>query len=337
MHTIRKIAFLFTIFFILILLVTPSAIASVTFGELKGDVQIIPADGTPSHAAEQGAFLNPNDKVQTGEDGSAKIVIENTGEIKLKKETTWSYDQSVSTAEKREFSAYLAIGRLRADVQKLPGGSSFQIKTPTSIAAVRGTSFGLFVYEFAGQVFTQLDVIDNAVQFSNISGDQSYVIEQGNSATGNDSGVITPPQSTGVETEKVLEGDDDSKKNPNGNGPGGGGNDGSNDGSSLNGPNSGGQEVNPMTKDDFATSDFPTLDDMEAMEAPAEMNTMDTMLESFTSADPTSSGMPGTPETSSPSTISGSGGSSVDTQGSQETDTGASTTLTSPTPAASPQ
>lgn len=310
--------------------------ASVVFGELKGDVQIIPANEIGPRAAVQGDSLNPNDKVQTGEDGSAKIVIENTGEIKLKKETTWSYDRFVSTAEKREFSAYLAIGRLRADVQKLPGGSSFQIKTPTSIAAVRGTSFGLFVYEFAGQVFTQLDVIDNAVQFSNISGDQSYVVEQGNSATGNDSGVITPPQSTGVETEKVLEGErGDSKKNPNGNGPGGGGNDGSNDGSSLNGPNSGGQEVNPMTKDDFATSDFPTLDDMEAIEAPAEMNTLDTMLESFTSADPTSSGMPGTPETFSPSTISGSGGSSVDTQGSQETDTGASTTLTSPTPAAS--
>jgi|GEM_PF-960667 len=317
MAMMRKNIFFFSIFFILLLIITPSLMASVVLGELKGNVQIIPAHETEGRAAVQGDSLNPNDKVQTGKNGSAKILIENTGEIQLSKETTWSYDQFVSTNEKRDFSAYLAIGRLKADVQKLPAGSSFQIKTPTSVAAVRGTSFGLFVYAFEGQVFTQLEVFENAVQFSNSSNDQSYVVEQGNSAIANESGAITPPQSSGAETEKALE--DDSKKVPSGNGPGGGGN----DGSRLNEQSVNDSRMNPMTKNDSVANDFPTPDTMGAgvPETPDKMSSMESM-QVFNVTDPTSNAMPGVPENLSPT--SGGGGAGGESKGSTETLTGIS-------------
>lgn len=172
--------------------------------ELKGDVQIIKAGQTQGQSAAQGDLLSSNDKVQTGKDASAKIVVEGAGEINLSKETTWSYEKYTVEKDKREFSAYLAIGRLKAKVQKLPEGSVFQVKTPTSIAAVRGTFFGLFVYMVEQQFFTLVQVFEDSVAFSNLSSEQSYTVEEGQSATANEAGEVTPPQTSGTETDQAL-------------------------------------------------------------------------------------------------------------------------------------
>ncbi len=228
-------------FFLISLAALPVAFSApnVSIEEMKGTVLI------NGHPAAAGEMINPEDQIKTGNDGSASIVIENTGSVKLGKDTTWSYNHFSMDESKIDFSAYLALGRLRANVKKLPAGSAFQVKTPTSVAAVRGTSFGLYVYLFAEKVYTQLDVFESAVQFSDASGQQSYVVEEGNSSTGNESGVITPPQSSGMETQKALDSeaspnsenqdeknsgdkpdqkDDRNKKPIDGNGPGGGSN-----------------------------------------------------------------------------------------------------------------
>ena len=172
--------------------------------ELKGDVQVTKAGETVARKAVQGDILAPQDKVQTGKASSAKIIVESAGEINLSKETTWSYEKYVVEQNRREFSAHLALGKLKAKVQKLPEGSIFEVKTPTSIAAVRGTIFGLFVYMVEQQFFTLLEVAEGAVAFSNSAGEQSYTIEEGHSATANEAGNVTPPQEIKSETEQTL-------------------------------------------------------------------------------------------------------------------------------------
>ena len=193
----------------------------VSFTEIKGDVQVFKSGDVVGRKVQEGDVIQPQDKIQTGPDGSAIIVVEDTAEIKLGKETTWSLDHFVSEPSKKEFSANLALGRLRAKVKKMPRDSIFEIKTPTSVAAVRGTAFGLFVYEFQEKIYTQLEVFENAVQFSTLTGEQSYLVEEGRSATASGEGTITPPQTSGSETDKVLavsekkeSGGSDSKKAP---------------------------------------------------------------------------------------------------------------------------
>ena len=190
------------------LLAFPSLLSAdpgrVSLQEVIGDVQMIRVGEAQGRAAVQGDLLNPEDQIKTGKDSSAKVAVEGAGEINISKETTWSYDRYDIEGGQRQFSAYLALGRLKAKVQKLPEGSAFQVRTPTSVAAVRGTAFGLFVYMIEQQFFTALDVYENSVSFSNLAGDQEVNVSEHQSATGNESGEVTPPQTTGAESDKAL-------------------------------------------------------------------------------------------------------------------------------------
>ena len=177
--------------------------------EVKGDVQIFKSGDVVGRKVQEGDVIQLQDKIQTGPDGSARISVQDTAEIKLGKETTWSLERFASESGKKEFSAYLALGRLRAKVKRLPNGSVFEMKTPTSVAAVRGTEFELFVYKFQGKIYTYLIVFKHAVQFSNLTGDQSYLVEGGYNATSSAEGVVTPPQSSGSATDKTLAVSDD--------------------------------------------------------------------------------------------------------------------------------
>ncbi len=212
--------------------VTPTS--KIFIEDLKGEVQITKAGSAQAQIAIKGDVLNPDDKIQTGDNASAKIMIEGTGELTLKGSTTWSYGAYSKTEDKTTFSAYLALGRLKAKVQKLPKDSVFEIKTPTSVAAVRGTGFGLFVYMVAQQYFTQLEVFENAVAFSNLTGDQTQVINEGQNSIANEAGTVTPPQAIESKTDQVLsqatpeesksdKESDNKNKAPGGNPPGGGG------------------------------------------------------------------------------------------------------------------
>ena len=185
--------------------------------DLNGNVQIIKAGQTQGQAAARGTVLSPDDKIQTGEKASAKIRVEGSGELTLNDHTTWSYKTYLKEKDKTTFSAHLAIGRLKAQVQKLPKGSVFEIKTPTSIAAIRGTFFDLFVYILAQHYFTQLDVFENSVAFSNLAGDRVQVVNEGQSSVGNEAGAITPPKPIGSKKDQK----DENKAS--GNPPGGGG------------------------------------------------------------------------------------------------------------------
>lgn len=181
----------------------------VSLRDIQGDVQIIEAGGAQGRPAVQEEELKPSDKIQTGKKSSVKIILEGLGEISLSEETTWSYESYVIEEEKHRFSAQLALGRLKAKVKKLPQGSSFEIRTPTSVAAVRGTFFGLFVYLFEQQYFTLLEVFENAVVFSNLAGDQSYAVEEGQQSTANEEGNVTPPEESGEsETDQALDGEE---------------------------------------------------------------------------------------------------------------------------------
>src|SRR3989338_6093703 len=171
-----------------------------------GDVQIIKSGETQMRPATKGEALHPNDKIQTAKDGSAKVLIEGAGELDLGANTIWSYQEYSVDDKEIRFSAHLALGRLKARVKTLPPDSVFEIKTPTSIAAVRGTWFGLFVYLFEGHLFTQLEVLEDLVSFSNLAGTQSFVVGEGQTSTGNDAGEMTSPEaSEGEAVDQVLD------------------------------------------------------------------------------------------------------------------------------------
>ena len=56
----------------------------------------------------------------------------------------------------------------------------------------------------AQQYFTQLEVYENSVAFSNSTGNQEQVINEGQSSVASEAGTITPPQAIESQTDQVL-------------------------------------------------------------------------------------------------------------------------------------
>ncbi len=221
----KRNAFLFCFVLILTLaqFLSGSALAAeqslkVIIADLKGQVEIVKKAALGSVRAMKEMELGPGDTVKAGKESWAKVEIENLGAIELEAETAWSYDRSVTDQGKHVFEAQLAVGRLKAKVKKLPEGSLFEIRTPTSITAIRGTAFSLFVYLIQRQLFSFLEVFENSVEFSNLKRDQKLVVKEGHSATADESGKLT---SDGKPPEKKEE---SNKKG--GNPPGGDSSDG---------------------------------------------------------------------------------------------------------------
>ena len=274
--------------------------------DFQGSVQIIRAGQAQGQTAVKGDVLNPNDQVQTGDKASAKIIVEGTSELTLKDNTTWSYGEYSKEEDKTTFSALLALGRLKAKVQKLPKGSIFEVKTPTSVAAVRGTTFGLFVYMIAQQYFTQLEVFENAVAFSNLTGDQTYVINEGQSSVANETGTVAPPQAIESQTERLLQNttaesdttkgeksekgrsdEKDKNKALGGNPPGGGG--------SLDKGGRGPADSTPPNGDLLKGDDFQSSTEPTATEEPFASETSDNFFnpDNFTAPEPIATTSPG--------------------------------------------
>ena len=186
--------------------------------DLKGDIQIIKAGETAGRPAVKDDFLGVRDQVQVGKGSSANITIEGVGEIELAEATSWSYEKFSLTEGKCIFTGNLALGRLRAKVKKLPPDSIFEIRTPVSIASVRGTFFSLFVYMVQSQIVALLEVVENSVTYSNLARDQSVVVNEGESARADESGKVAP---AGDENKNTGEGppgggssDDGGSKDP---------------------------------------------------------------------------------------------------------------------------
>lgn len=110
-----------------------SVSGSVTLLEQGGD-----AEGSPAAADTP---LQEGDRIRTGEDGSAEISLEGSSVIKLGPDS----DFKLSNAHRAQTLFDLAGGTFLAKIQKLLSSQSLQVRTPTAVAAVRGTEFGVEV------------------------------------------------------------------------------------------------------------------------------------------------------------------------------------------------
>jgi hypothetical protein len=102
-----------------------------------GDVKII-AGGAAKPAAE-GQSLGGGDTVVTGKNSMADIVWGDRGLVRINEKTKIT----VASLSKKSDDPDLDMnaGSIMVMLSKLVRGESFQVKTPTQVASVRGTSF----------------------------------------------------------------------------------------------------------------------------------------------------------------------------------------------------
>lgn len=107
--------------------------------EVKGEVTLYASDEMEGVPAEKDTPLEPGDRVTTGPDASAEIGLDGTHVISLGA----SSDFTLESPKRSDSILKLALGSLLAKIQSLAAGQGLRVRTPTAVAAVRGTEFGV--------------------------------------------------------------------------------------------------------------------------------------------------------------------------------------------------
>lgn len=132
-----------------------------------GTVTII-SDGTQK-TPQDGDFISIGDSVRTGPLSSADIMLGNIGIVRVY-ENSLVHIKSLIDPDTGDTKIEMDQGKLYSTLEKLKRGS-FQVKTPTSVASIRGTSFRMS----AARNESRLDVIDGKVQINPV--ENNTVIE----------------------------------------------------------------------------------------------------------------------------------------------------------------
>ncbi len=107
-------------------------------GAVSGDVTIVAADGSPDASGENGLPLEEGDRVVVAEGGSAEVALDGGSLITVRENSDFKLEKTA----KGDSSFFLSVGSLLAKIQKL-GTQRLRVRTPTAVAAVRGTEFGV--------------------------------------------------------------------------------------------------------------------------------------------------------------------------------------------------
>lgn len=162
--------------------------------KFSGSVRIKYKDTLLWHNARINEALSVGDEIQTGIDGRVEIRLENENIINLKpnsKIILRSLRRNLKTGE-YENLIETSIGKIRATVKELKGASKFEIKTPTAVAAVRGTIMYLNILPNLTRAFFEA----GKGSLTNIISGLTKIIEEGQNSSSDNLGNVSDPQDT---------------------------------------------------------------------------------------------------------------------------------------------
>lgn len=111
--------------------------------KLTGNVMIKRQNETEWSPAQLDMQLVQGDYIKTDKNSSALLRVGVAGRIEVKENSELAF-QSLSTQENKKSEnilLYLSIGEIFVDVKRLDEKSKFETHTPTTVAAVRGTTY----------------------------------------------------------------------------------------------------------------------------------------------------------------------------------------------------
>ncbi|MBP7217265.1 MAG: FecR domain-containing protein [Candidatus Omnitrophica bacterium] len=137
-----------------------------------GTVRIFKKTASDWQQMQVGVLIQEGDTVQTGSDGRLEIALPNGNSLLLKADTelkcaTMRVD---STNENFENTFEMKRGRVMGLVVKINKQSTFQVKTPTAIAGVRGSLFEVAAQPTGSFAPTGDPIVDTQVFFESGNG-----------------------------------------------------------------------------------------------------------------------------------------------------------------------
>ncbi len=117
------------------------------------------------HPVTEGMLINAKDIIKTDKTGSASIELPDGSVANIGPSSRLKMTSFVDkfNKQKKAIQLDLIIGAGKFKVNKLKGGETFLVKTPTAVAGVRGTEFIVKHKIFRGRPFTSLLVKEGRV------------------------------------------------------------------------------------------------------------------------------------------------------------------------------
>ena len=131
--------------------------------ELSGDIDITSMITGKRIIPEEGTVIDGNDKIRTGRKSFVSIVL-NDGSKLFIREISVLYVQDIKLKlTDQPTRIQIITGKLRVIAAKTMKGNSLVVYTPTAIAGVRGTDFGVI----ATQLETRVVIFQGKVEVAN--------------------------------------------------------------------------------------------------------------------------------------------------------------------------
>ena len=112
---------------------------------VTGDVRVIRGDSGNEEPLKVGQVVRPNDQIKTTQ-GKVDLQTRTGSAIRISESTTLTV-ASLAGGEGGETRLKMNHGGILANVQKASSAEEFSVVTPTAVAGVRGTKFGVNVAE----------------------------------------------------------------------------------------------------------------------------------------------------------------------------------------------
>ena len=175
-----------------------SSSASVNKGTIKfieGKADVL--RGIQRINAKLGQVLNAGDIINVRENSQVSIELQDTGLLKISARTKFQIPKTEKTSTKTS-KITLFFGGLWVKAKKLAKGESFEIKTPTATAGVRGTEFGTDFEPADDTSYQALDSMSgdfDSNAFESAEGETGVDVSEGEVEAIDDSGntfAVTP-------------------------------------------------------------------------------------------------------------------------------------------------
>lgn len=175
--------------------------------DVQGEVTVKGQGSDQFQNIQNGHILHAGDILRTG-NGSCHLTIDGKSDLYIGPKTVLAISDLSRDEAKGTTSTQLNLesGRLKVSLEKLKKGSSFEVNTPTAVAAVRGTVFFLNTGIFKGQNTTQLyvDETHGGLLFKNTITGKSFLVGPFSTTSSFADGKMDKPQPLTKEQQQAF-------------------------------------------------------------------------------------------------------------------------------------
>lgn len=178
-----------------------AAMADLTVNKVKGVAEAYVVDSSQWQTVVLDMKLKDGDKIKTGADGILELTFTNGTRVWIRENSSIALAALETAQESGGLATEFNVekGKIRSKVNKIGKGNKFSIRTPTSVASVRGTDLAVEVSE---EGTTQLFVFEGNVDFNNTSG-EIVSVGAGQTSVSATSGEVAAPRQMTTEEKQM--------------------------------------------------------------------------------------------------------------------------------------